>query len=307
MSEEHIGKICDLVCNSRETDESKIFENDAFGYQKIIVERPLRLKCKFSRKSVEALRFYSGDIEARKAIFQEFGEEVYKSVGKKVKEIKDLLSFEDEDGDQKFKFDLNEKKLEKLLKEKNWNEDKKLLEIARDVFSVIGEQEFLDYNLFVQKIESAVKKSMLVASAAQIKTLARAMSVVDETACPVVKKIHKPGKITADPLYGLFEIEKDGKKLIVEYEPDTSLRDSEQVPLQEEGGIESFVKREVLPYVVDAWVDAEKTQIGYEISFTRHFYKPARMRTLEEIKADIFALEKETEGLLEEIVGEVDA
>jgi len=92
----------------------------------------------------------------------------------------------------------------------------------------------------------------------------------------------------------------------VEYEPDTQLRDSEQVPLLEEGGIEAFFQREVLPYVPDAWIDGAKTQIGYEISFTREFYKPAPMRPLEAIVADIRALERETEGLLDKILVEVE-
>ena len=74
------------------------------------------------------------------------------------------------------------------------------------------------------------------------------------------------------------------------------------VPLLEDGGIEAFLQREVLPYTPDAWVDEEKTQIGYEVSFTRHFYKPQRLRTLEEIAADIVATEKEAEGLLEGLV-----
>ena len=81
-----------------------------------------------------------------------------------------------------------------------------------------------------------------------------------------------------------------------------ALRDSEQVPLLEDGGIEAFFQREVLPYTPDAWVDPDKTLVGYEVSFTRHFYRPAPMRTLEEIKADIYALEQETEGLLEDIL-----
>jgi type I restriction enzyme M protein len=120
---------------------------------------------------------------------------------------------------------------------------------------------------------------------------------------PVIKKTYKHGKVQANPLYGLFETQIDGKKCVAEYESDTNLRDTEQVPLLEDGGIEAFFKREVLPYVPDAWIDESKTKIGYEISFTRNFYKPAPLRTLEEIKADIFALEKETEGLLEQIVG----
>ena len=90
---------------------------------------------------------------------------------------------------------------------------------------------------------------------------------------------------------------------MVEYEPDTDLRDTEQITLQEEGGIEAFLRREVLPYAPDAWYQPDSVKIGYEISFTRYFYKPQPLRSLEEIRADIVALEKETKGLLGEIVG----
>jgi type I restriction enzyme M protein len=88
----------------------------------------------------------------------------------------------------------------------------------------------------------------------------------------------------------------------VAYEPDADLRDIEQVPLLEEGGIEAFIRREVLPYTSDAWVKEDATKIGYEISFIRHFYKPQPLRTLDKIRADILALEEETEGLFTEIV-----
>lgn len=89
---------------------------------------------------------------------------------------------------------------------------------------------------------------------------------------------------------------------------DPALRDAEQVPLNEPGkddgdGIYAFMAREVLPYAPDAWVDRTKTKIGYEISFTRHFYKPTPLRTLDEIRADIRALEAETEDLVREIAG----
>ena len=123
-----------------------------------------------------------------------------------------------------------------------------------------------------------------------------------ETAPPVVAKIrkpvHKPGKLTADPMLGLFEAVVAGKLCVVEYEPDADLRDTEQVPLLEEGGIKAFIRREVLPYTPDAWVNNDATKIGYEVSFTRHFYKPQPLRTLAEISADILAIEKEAEGLL---------
>ena len=93
-----------------------------------------------------------------------------------------------------------------------------------------------------------------------------------------------------------------GPERAAAYEPDPELRDTEQVPLLEDGGIGAFFGREVLPYAPDAWIDESKTAIGYEISFTRYFYKPKPLRTLEEIEADIRALEKETEGLLDDLL-----
>ena len=122
-----------------------------------------------------------------------------------------------------------------------------------------------------------------------------------ENAPPVVKKIYRRGT-KADPLRGRFEATVEGKPSVVEYEPDTDLRDTEQIPLQEEGGIDAFLQREVLPYATDAWYQPDSVKIGYEISFTRYFYKPQPMRTLEEIRADILAVEKETDGLLGEIL-----
>jgi type I restriction enzyme M protein len=126
-----------------------------------------------------------------------------------------------------------------------------------------------------------------------------------EDAPPIIKKIHKKGT-GPDPIRGLFDTTIKGKPAVVEYEPDTDLRDTEQIPLTEEGGIEAFIKREVLPYAPDAWYKADSVKTGYEISFTRYFYKPEPMRTLEEIRADILALEKETDGLLDGIIGEVN-
>ena len=140
--------------------------------------------------------------------------------------------------------------------------------------------------------------------AKEIKEL-KGTGTVSEDAPPIIKKIHKAGT-EPDPIRGLFEACIDGKPRVVEYEPDTDLRDTEQIPLTEDGGIEAFLEREVLPHAADAWYLADKVKIGYEISFTRYFYKPQPMRSLEEIRADILALEQETEGLLGEIVGEVD-
>ena len=113
-------------------------------------------------------------------------------------------------------------------------------------------------------------------------------------------------KVTVNrPMYGDDGqplVEQKGKnkgKLII----NKDLTDTEQIPLDYEGGVDAFIKKEVLPYAPDALVDETKTQIGYEISFTKHFYKPVQLRELSEIIADIRALEKETEGLLEEVLG----
>ena len=122
-----------------------------------------------------------------------------------------------------------------------------------------------------------------------------------EDAPPIIWKIHQRGT-EADPLLGRFAARVDGRAAVVEYEPDAELRDTEQIPLQEEGGIEAFLRREVLPYAADAWYRPDGVKIGYEISFTRYFYKPKPMRALAEIRADILALESETEGLLDDLL-----
>ncbi len=124
----------------------------------------------------------------------------------------------------------------------------------------------------------------------------------DESAPPVIRKIHKRGT-APHPLRGLFEVELGGEKRVVEYEPDPELRDTEQVPLLEEGGIEAFLKREVLPYAPDAWYDPEKVKIGYEINFNRYFYKPKMLRPLNEIRKDLLKNEQETRKLQENILG----
>ena len=122
-----------------------------------------------------------------------------------------------------------------------------------------------------------------------------------EEAPPIIRRIHKRG-MKPDPLKGQFSAVVNGRSAVVEYEPDPDLRDTEQIPLMEEGGIEAFLQREVLPFAADTWYQADRVKVGYEISFTRYFYKPKPMRTLAAIQADILALEKETEGLLNEFM-----
>jgi type I restriction enzyme M protein len=144
----------------------------------------------------------------------------------------------------------------------------------------------------------------------EIKALKETAERADD-APPVLRKIHKKGT-ALEPLRGRFLHPSPagrgagGEGMVVEYEPDPDLRDTEQVPLLEDGGIEAFIRREVLPHAPDAWYVPDSVKTGYEISFTRYFYKPQPLRSLEEIRADILALEKETRGLLSQIVGIAD-
>jgi type I restriction enzyme M protein len=81
---------------------------------------------------------------------------------------------------------------------------------------------------------------------------------------------------------------------------DSSLRDTETIPLKQD--IQAYIEKEVLPHVPDAWVDESKTKVGYEINFTKYFYQYRPLRSLEEIRKDIIALEQETFGLIKEVI-----
>ena len=99
-----------------------------------------------------------------------------------------------------------------------------------------------------------------------------------------------------------FITEKDPTAQPIEGEPDVDLRDTENIPFSYTGGIEAFMQNEVLPYAPDAYVDEKKTQIGYEISFTKYFYKPVELRPMEEILESLKALEREADGMMAEIM-----
>ena len=98
----------------------------------------------------------------------------------------------------------------------------------------------------------------------------------------------------------ITETDTEAKEVAGEADPE--LRDTENIPFQYEGGIHTFMEKEVLPYAPDAYVDEEKTKIGYEISFTKYFYKPVKLRDMKDILASLAELEKESEGVMDEIV-----
>jgi type I restriction enzyme M protein len=193
---------------------------------------------------------------------------------------------------------LPEKKKKKLLDARTWERDARLVETAHALRVELGDELFEDHNVFRALVDDAVDRLALSLTAPERKLLLRAVSWRVESAPPVIAKVHKPGKAKPDPLRGRYIAEVEGKTALVEYEADPELRDTEQIPLLEPGGIEAFLRREVLPYTPDAWMDEDATKVGYEISFTREFYKPQPLRSLEEIRADILAVERESEGLL---------
>ncbi len=121
------------------------------------------------------------------------------------------------------------------------------------------------------------------------------------------KKAMQYKAIETTSLFSMLEIadqngfvKKNGKGGVI---IDKDLTDTEQIPFTYEGGIAAFMEKEVKPFAPYAWVDEKNTQIGYELSFTKYFYKPVELRALNEIVADIKALEQETDGLLNEIIG----
>ena len=310
LAADDIQRICDAFLAFKETPQSKIFPNAAFGYWKVKVERPLRLHSQFARQRIETLRYASGDEDIRAALYEQLGDALFEkhaSVRDQLEQLLDDYSKSEnetegeEGGEATAKKPLPEAKKKKLLNEASWKRDSQLIETAAKLSKVLGEGLIDDHNLFLERVDAALKKLELKLSAADLKLIINAVSWRVEDAPAVIKKIHKSGKMKADPLRGLFEAKIDGKICVVEYEPDSELRDFEQIPLLEEGGIEAFIRREVLPWTPDAWLVEADTKIGFEVSFTRHFYQPPQLRTLAQISADILALEQETEGLLHEI------
>src|SRR2546425_4141390 len=311
LSPEDIECINRTFLDFKETPESKIFPNAAFGYWKVTVERPLRLHSRLTLKAIETLRFASGDEDLRAELYDEFGDDLFTKFATVSAALEKRLADwggdeeaadNDEEGGSTKK-GLPEKRRKKLLDPKTWERDGRLIDVATALRAALGDNLFEDHNVFRDRVNGALKDAGIRLPTADLKQILKAVSWRVETAPPVIGKAHKHGKAKADSLSGLFETTVDGKPAILEYEPDSDLRDTEQVPLLEDGGIEAFIRREVLPYTPDAWIKKDATKIGYEVSFTRYFYKPQPLRTLEEIRKDILAVQKDAEGLLQEVIG----
>lgn len=285
FSDDDIQRICDVFLRFEETPQSKIFPNQAFGYWKITVERPLRLHSQLTHRAIESLRFASGDETLRSKLFDEFGEALFQdfdsvraAAEKRLLEWGNADEEETEDEDAPKRPAIPEKRRKKLLDAATWKRGGHLFDTATALQRELGDGLFDDHNFFRQQVDSALDRLGAKVSSADLKLILRMVSWRVECA-PAA-----------------------GKRCVVEYEPDRELRDTEQVPLLEPGGIETFFRREVLPHVPDAWIDPGSIKTGYEISFTRYFYQPKPLRTLAEIRTDILAVEKKSEGLLDELL-----
>jgi type I restriction enzyme M protein len=274
LTTDHINQITRLYLDFEETEISKIFPNEYFGYNKITVERPLRLSAKFTSEAVESLLFDKNIADEMKRTHEKYGEDVFTNLKELKPEIEKYLA------KQNIKLKAKDKK--NLTSQEFWNTQKSIVLEARKLMELIGTQQFDDYNQFSALFSETIKSNKLNLDSKAQKAILDALTWKNEDAEPVIKKNEKDGTII--------------------YEADSELRDTENVPLNED--IQTYFEREVLQHVPDAWIDHSKTVKGYEISFTRYFYNYVPPRSIEKITAEIMQLEKETDGILLEIVSD---
>lgn len=280
---------------------SKIFDGDDFRYFNVTIERPLRLRCQFNALKIDEMLYDSSDLEMSKWLYETYGERVFSGLESELPAIKEYLN----DNDIK----MTDKKLSKLISVKSWEERRSLMEAAHKLMKVVGTGVYMNFNVFFDEVVSAAKALNLDIKGAALNNIARAMSVTDPEAEPVIKKEHKANSKDIEKLENTFGIETEKlsdygyyltkKGTFVEYEADSNLRDSEKIPVKED--IFEYFLREVRPYVSDAWINLPPTKIGCEISFNKYFYKPTPLRTLEENERDIRLLDQESQGFIQSL------
>jgi type I restriction enzyme M protein len=238
-------------------------------------------------------------------LWQEHGEKVY-GRGFLKEHSKEILASCEDDG-----ITLNANARSKLLDTKYWQQLKDLLGHARALMQKIGKRETSDYNEFCATVDNTLKAEKIKLSATEKNAILNAVSWYDEKA---EKVIAKKLQLTASDLseltdrlgckandladFGYYK-QSDGSYLT--YESSSDLRDAESVPLK--GSIHDYFLAEVKPHVDEAWVNLDSVKIGYEISFNKYFYQHKPLRKLEDVTADILALEEQADGLIADILG----
>jgi len=282
---------------------SQVFDNEDFGYYKVTIERPKRLKAQFTAEKIEQLRYDKQLKEPMQWSYNEFGDEVYTKLKDHEKEILSWCEQND--------LNLSNKNRKKLLSSKIWNKQKELLELAETLYKAIGEKEYSDFNTFKKEIDAKLKEIKLKPGVSEKNAVFGAISWYDAEAEIVIKKKEKlSGEKLSNLLahlnckeedladFGYFPSGKAGEYLI--YETESDLRDYENVPLKEQ--IHQYFLDEVKPHVEEAWIDLDKTKIGYEISFNKYFYRHTPLRSLDKVGQEILELEEKNEGLIMDIL-----
>ncbi|RUM49362.1 MAG: SAM-dependent DNA methyltransferase [Marinomonas sp.] len=306
----------DSAFDTPEQGRSKLFDNQDFGYYKVTIERPLRLAAQITDERIASLRFHPAVRDSMAWLYQTFGEALYQSTSEQQKAIKQ--AFEDYLDKEDISITAKNKKL--ALESATWQSQHDLMVLAQALKARIGDDLFMDFNVFKPQLESELKALGVKLAAALKNQLISAFSWRDDNAEKVIKKVHKlKGSKLQEQLaklsyqddhgvfvctesmlndFGLWTSNVAGE--YIEYESDSELRDSENVPLKDI--IHDYFQREVRPHVDEAWINLEQTKIGYEISFNKYFYVHKPLRSLADVTQDILKLEAETEGLLKKLV-----
>ncbi|MGQ7856907.1 type I restriction-modification system subunit M [Pedobacter sp. WC2501] len=282
---------------------AQVFDNSDFGFHKVTIERPKRLKAQFTAERIAGLRFDKNLNDAMVYVYETYGEEVYQDLSKYEKDIKDWA--------EKQELNLNSKQEKTLINVATWQKQLAILKTAQVLLKAFGDKIYQDFNVFVNEVDEVLKAQKIKLSASEKNAILNAVSWYDDEAEKVKKSIVKlSGDKMSDLLthlgctagqledYGYFTTDKKGEYQT--YETESDLRDTENVSLKE--NINSYFLREVKPHVSEAWINLDATKIGYEISFNKYFYRHKPLRSIEEVTADILALENESDGLIREIL-----
>ncbi len=288
---------------------SRIFKNEDFGYYKVTIERPKRLKARFASERIGELRFDKSLREPMQWAYETFGDKMYTELTKHEKEITAWC--------EKNELNLNAKQSKALVSGALWNKQLELLNTATQLMQVMGSEEYSDFNIFREKVDQALKTLDKKLSATEKNAILNAVSWYDANAEKVVKGTVK---LTGDKLkevlalqncteaqlpdHGYYPTGKKGEPAsrgwYLQYETESDLRDTENIPLNE--NIYFYFLKEVKPHVPEAWINMEATKIGYEISFNKYFYRHKPLRSIEAVTADILELERQSDGLIKAIL-----